>query len=44
MQQHDVRTAELELLELGEDLTLWTDGAWLEDGELSAAPGWWWAA
>jgi hypothetical protein len=40
----DVRTAELEQLELGEQLTLWTDDAWLDDdGELSARPGWWWA-
>lgn len=45
MVQHDGRmVVELDHLEHGEDLEPWTDGAWLDDaGELSAAPGWWWA-
>ena len=35
---------EVDLLELGPDIAGWWDGAWLDiDGDLSAAPGWWWA-
>jgi hypothetical protein len=37
--------AERDHLELGADLVDTCDDAWLDDaGELSAAPGWWWAA
>jgi hypothetical protein len=45
MEQHDGRMlVELDRLELGPDLVGAWDDVWLDqDGELSAAPGWWWA-